>query len=67
MAKNINIDNYLVKDGGDIYQIEPSAFNFPVSQTVGDTQISLDMSELIIDTTKVDCNVRSCKAFCNVP
>lgn len=50
-----------------VYQAEPSALNFPVSQTIGDSQISLDMTELIIDKTKIDCNVRTCHAYCSMP
>lgn len=67
MSETVHLDNYLLKDGDNVYQVEASVLNYPIEQTIRDSQISLDRSEVIMNTNSVKCTTRSCHAYCSIP
>lgn len=58
---------YFIQYGGKFYNIEASGINMPVSNLVGDFQISLDNGSLSYNTETVTCSSAFCLTLCRIP
>lgn len=63
--ETLHLRNSIVVTGAGSYEVDASQVDMPVKNTVGEYQVSLDKSTVVMYTSDLRCESHSCKVSCS--